>query len=536
MQIAPSFTQTGKQVAQKATSWYASPLVPWGIIGFGVLVRLAAYLHNPSLWVDEAALALSIVNRSFSGLLEPLAFHTGAPLGFLMLERLAVEVLGNNEYALRLLPFLAGVGSLFLLYPVAKRYITPQAVPIALLLFATSTSLVRYSNQVKQYSSDVFLVLLLLLVSTQVVKQRLAIRWLIIYAIVGAITIWFSFPVVFVLAGAGAVLGFQSLAKREWSKVAQLSIVGAVWLGSFAIFYFISTANEIASNQGIEAQISIESGFVPLPPRSFSDARWYLTTLFDLFDVPAGLTFTGIAALAFLMGGVAIWKTNKYQSLTLLAPVVVTMLVSGAHLYPFSDRWVLFLTPFVLLFVAEGAMFIVAKTRHTYPAIGIALVALLLLHPIASEAFRLVVPRGTEEVRPVLTYITTRWSDGDQLYVYHGARKAFMYYADKFQLDDDNYIIGVSGIDPEIDRKDLDIFVADLDTLRGNDRVWFIFSNVKDTGLGLKRSSGVDEELFFLYHLDNIGTRLDYFRDQNASAYLYDLSETGTVNAHSAEP
>ena len=425
---------------------------------------------------------------------------------------------------------------MLLLYPVAKHYITPQAVPIALLLFATSTSLVRYSNQVKQYSSDMFLGLLLLLMSTQVVKQDLAIRWLIIYAIVGAIAIWFSFPVVFVLAGAGAVLGFQSLAKREWGKAVQLSIVGFIWLGSFVVLYLTSPVSELVSNQGIVAQISAGSGFIPLPPLSFSDARWYLTTLFDLFDVPARLTLTGIAALAFLMGCVAIWKTNKYSLLMLLAPLLVTMLVSGAQLYPSSDRWVLFLVPLVLLFVAEGGMFIVAKTKHTYPAIGIALVALLLLHSIASEAFRLVVPRGSEEVRPALKYITARRSAGDQLYVYHGSRKAFLYYAERLRLDDDDYIIGVSGIDQEINRKDLDNFVADLDKLRGNDRVWFLFSNVHETGLGPKQTSGADEELFILYYLDNIGTRLAYFRNQNAAVYLYDLSGSSTASIPSIAP
>jgi hypothetical protein len=239
--------------------------------------------------------------------------------------------------------------------------------------------------------------------------------------------------------------------------------------------------------------------------------------------------------LAFLMGCVAIWKTNKYRLLMLLAPLLVTMLVSTAKLYPFSDRWILFLVPFMLLFVAQGAMFVVDKTRHTYPAIGIVLVGLLLLHPIASEAFRLVVPRGSEEIRPVLSYLTAQRSDEDETYVYHRARKAFMYYADRFQLDEDDYVIGVSGISQETQRKDLDIFTADLDKMRGNSRVWFLFSNVAVTGLGVKQASGVDEELFLVYYLDTIGTRLDYFREKNAAVYLYDLSEPDAASARSVE-
>jgi hypothetical protein len=110
-----------------------------------------------------------------------------------------------------------------------------------------------------------------------------------------------------------------------------------------------------------------------------------------------------------------------------------------------------------------------------------------------------------------------------------------MYYADRFQLDEDDYVIGVSGISQETQRKDLDIFTADLDKMRGNSRVWFLFSNVAVTGLGVKQAGGVDEELFLVYYLDTIGTRLDYFREKNAAVYLYDLSEPDAASARSIE-
>ena len=62
----------------------------WLIILFGTLLRLTQYLSNRSLWLDEANLALNIVNRSFLQLLKPLDNNQGAPIGFLMLERSAV--------------------------------------------------------------------------------------------------------------------------------------------------------------------------------------------------------------------------------------------------------------------------------------------------------------------------------------------------------------------------------------------------------------------------------------------------------------
>ena len=202
--------------AQKIAGWYGSPLFAWAIIGSGILVRLIQYLRNASLWVDEAALATVIVNSPASSLLGYLESHTAAPVGFLLAEKWAVNTLGNTEYSLRLLPLIAGVGALILLYPVAKKFVSPWAVPVVLILFAMSTSLVRFSTNVKQYSLDVFLALLVLLIAVQVVQHKHDVKWLIVFAIVGTLAIWLSFPIVFVLAGTGAVLGWQAV--RESSQ------------------------------------------------------------------------------------------------------------------------------------------------------------------------------------------------------------------------------------------------------------------------------------------------------------------------------
>jgi hypothetical protein len=47
----------------------------WLIIGLGILLRLASYFHNPSLWFDEISIASNIENGSYSGFLQPLKHH-----------------------------------------------------------------------------------------------------------------------------------------------------------------------------------------------------------------------------------------------------------------------------------------------------------------------------------------------------------------------------------------------------------------------------------------------------------------------------
>lgn len=124
--------------------FHGSTRLVWAVIGLGVILRLMQYLCNRSLSFDESLLALNIIDRSFTGLLHPLDYDQGAPIGFLMLEKLAIQVLGNSEYTLRLFPLLSGVGSVWLFYGVASRCLTPKALPIALGLFAVSAPLIYY--------------------------------------------------------------------------------------------------------------------------------------------------------------------------------------------------------------------------------------------------------------------------------------------------------------------------------------------------------------------------------------------------------
>src|SRR5512143_3859115 len=91
------------------------------LILVGVMLRLRQYLTDRSLWVDEAMLALNIVNRSFAELFKPLDYNQGAPIGFLLVEKSLDSIIGRNELVLRLFPLLAGLCSLWLFYLLLKR-------------------------------------------------------------------------------------------------------------------------------------------------------------------------------------------------------------------------------------------------------------------------------------------------------------------------------------------------------------------------------------------------------------------------------
>src|SRR5216684_7540728 len=116
--------------AQRLLTLFSLERITWGFVGLGILFRLRQYLFDRSLWLDEADLVLNVIHRSPSELLKPLDYHQGAPLGFLMLEKSAVLGFGNDEMALRLVPFLSGILALILFASVAWRFLAPTAVPV----------------------------------------------------------------------------------------------------------------------------------------------------------------------------------------------------------------------------------------------------------------------------------------------------------------------------------------------------------------------------------------------------------------------
>jgi uncharacterized membrane protein len=120
-------------------------------------------LTGRSLWLDEAMLALNIVNRSFFELFKPLDYDQGAPIGFLMAEKVFNVLFGRNENALRLFPLILGLLSLWLFYLVLKHFVHGTNLVIALALFAFNPHINYSSSDVKQYTLVLFVIITLLL-------------------------------------------------------------------------------------------------------------------------------------------------------------------------------------------------------------------------------------------------------------------------------------------------------------------------------------------------------------------------------------
>lgn len=489
------------------------------IIGFGILIRLVQYLYNRSLWNDEAALALNILNRSYVNLFKPLDYEQGAPIGFLLIVKLSIQVFGNNEYALRLVPLLAAIASLFLFYQLAKRCIQRQAIPTVLTLFVSLNYLFYYATELKQYSTDVAVALLCCLMGLSLNSQKLNIRQMVIFSIVGAIAVWFSHPAIFVLTGVGACCSLVCLIEKNSKKTIKLLTIYSVWILSFTGLYFSSLIS-LNSSQYLITSWKEKAAF----PTSLFDINWAFTRFVKLFSNPVGFPrdLVIVPCLMFVLGCISLLLSRRKAILLfLMSPIIITFFASYLEKYPFRSRLVLFLAPFIILVVAEGIEYFRRRTWFKYNfLIGNIVMGMLLILPVADASSRIVNPFTKEEIKPVISYVKSHQQPEDILYIYQRTKYQFRYYAEKYGYAEGNYIMGIDNLD-ELDGigmsyREWERYKTDFNKLRGNQRVWIMISHI---------NHAPQEHKIVVSHLNSMGKLLDSFKKRGAYVYLYDFSQ-----------
>lgn len=500
--------------------WGSPELLARVAIALAIALRLVQYLTNRSLWADEAVLALNIRDRSYLELLQQLDYDQAAPIGFLWVEKLAIQTFGDNEYALRLFPLLCGIVSVFAFYALARRVLKGYGVAIALSFFAVLDYLLYYASEVKQYSTDVAVALGLTLLTLDLLARsptERAIPKIAVYGGLGAVLIWFSHPAVLVAGGMAAFALLRTIQQRKWQRLPAFLAIFSLWGLSFLGFYLLSLA-PLSQNETLS-----ESWRKAFPPPGF-DLAWLSDKWDDFFGNPLGFTRDrrSWAMGAWLVGAIALGRRNPRGLMLVLAPFLATLLATYLHQYPFRSRLLLFLTPYFILAIAEGIHVLARQRRWLWRILAIALYIWLIVNPFFEATASFVRPVAREEIRPVMAHVRDRQQPGDRLYVFQRGEYQFQYYAERFGYQPGDYIVGVDDLDDgkAVSAAEWQRYQADLDALRGSDRVWLIFSHI----------DSVDEERErVLDYLRLIGTQRDRYDRPGAFALLYDF----TANADS---
>jgi hypothetical protein len=378
----------------------------WGwtesFVLFGLALRLFHYGRNPSMWHDEAALVLNVLDKSFIELLGPLEFAEAGPPLFLWLERAVFLLGGDGTYALRLPSLLASCAALLLFPRLARQSLRPGAVPWAVLLFACSDHLLWHASEAKPYSFDVLAAVGL--ASLCCLGRRWPLeRQLIVQAVFALFVIFLSYPGCFLSGGLlVAYLPTVVRSRRLSAWLAYAFLTGVV----FAAFGLLAIGPIRAQRHEMMDQCWLDA----FPPweRPWAIPQWLMMSSLDMIRYccePAGNALAGV----LIVGGVCLWRNHQRRVLAvLLVPIGLALLASCVRSYPYGGaRVMVYASPAVVLLIAEGVPPMVTWFRDRFRFGVIVLVALLVL-PVGQVIYRLRFQGGRSDCAGAARYVLSQ--------------------------------------------------------------------------------------------------------------------------------
>jgi mannosyltransferase len=224
------------------------------ILLLGVMVVAGLYLrfYNlgfQSLWLDEIYTAIesdpAYREHQLSYYLHNI--DQQPPL-FFLLERISIFLFGNNETSLRIIPALAGTGSILGMYLVGREVHSKPVGLYAALFIAVNAFGIYYSNEARPYALALFFSLLSWYYFLKFTRT-LSIRDGLSYAVVTLLTLYSSYFAMLVVGAQvliAVVLWIDASNKRKFAL--RLGSAGALIAAGFTpLITFLKSISKITT-------------------------------------------------------------------------------------------------------------------------------------------------------------------------------------------------------------------------------------------------------------------------------------------------
>ena len=180
-----------------------------------VLISIAAiYVHNlgaRGLWQDEAWVASSVLSKTISAMVNFNNPIQSTPVLFLLIERFFIKVFGFNDAAFRILPALFAIGSVLLIYLVMKIVTGNKNMSLlAALALACNIIFLRYAGELKQYTADIFCLLLIFYLSQRCIKYKTTLSWVFL-SLASILALFLSYISIIAIIAAVLVIFFDQI-------------------------------------------------------------------------------------------------------------------------------------------------------------------------------------------------------------------------------------------------------------------------------------------------------------------------------------
>ena len=475
------------------------------LVAIGIALRVWDFRTNHSLNHDDICLALNVIGRSAGGLMHTLDFDQAAPLGFLWIERAMVRVIGPGEQALRLLPFLFGCASVVLISRLATMLLPPFEAIAVVGFFGLSQALIESGIQVKPYSLDVLVTIILVSACLPLTRDS-GNRTVPLSAVAaGTFSMWFSFPALFMLAGMGAVIAGMAIIDRETARLRRLLPAFGAWAVSAGVAYWFSIRPGLLNRR----LARLDSDYLfPLHAQS-RIVPWMTEAATNLGSISTSVRLAPVAALAFLFAiGLTLWRRERL-SLLLAAPIALCLLAAIAQKYPWLPRLIFFAVPLTLMITARQVGCFVRERSRALRILTASIAGIALVYSGLSAVKNIVVSgSGFDDPRGAVGAIAKGWQPGDRIYASDAAMPCIIYYRRILHAEQLDFVSSRNPVyvPNQVER------IASLPKTRG--RLWFLYfePNEKD----------FDRRILANFH--QAGSLISHSRHKNFIVTLWDLS------------
>ena len=406
-------------------------------ISAGTILHIFPYVFNRSLWIDEATLASSIINRNIANLVSsPLDFGQSSAIGWLYLVKIITLLFGTSKATLRVLSLMSSFGCIILIYLLLNNKIKRNYALFVTAIFALTDRFIYYGNELKPYMFDNMLCLLTLLIWQRYKDKKFAFwKMIIIYSII----IWFSFSVVFFVASCMIIESYtlfrKFIIKKCKHTIWELCLC-AIVLVSFILNYtfWLSKTPDNASGAQYWALLRF-----PLIPTSLADINLIFKMALQFFSFYSRFAIS-IFLILFLMY-IAECIISKFDSSHIVVPFWISLftlfVASYCGFYPIQDRLVQIWQLIFVIIAGFGCNMISERIRNDnqneinwivifyYGVLAFCLVFTGISG--CKNMFASHVYKAGSEVSESIAYLNENLANGDVVYVFSNSIPVYQY-------------------------------------------------------------------------------------------------------------
>ncbi|HEV2200683.1 MAG TPA: glycosyltransferase family 39 protein [Bryobacteraceae bacterium] len=400
------------------------------------LVPIVAGLGK-SLWRDEAWVANSVRSATLRNVFYYDDWLQTSPPLFLVVARWTVQALGTENWAFRVVPFLAYLSGALLWWILVRRLLSRWQAVFAWTLFVLNATAVLYAGQMKPYCSDLACSTAVLLILVLYLERPTILRFSMLAALACAGPL-LSYPLILLMPGIMVAMWIRD----GWRRTTIVALASAAL---FTLEWRVLIAPNSSSDLrafwtlGIRDQGVLRAGFSAVV-RLFDTVR---------LPVPAAL----MKRQWLLMTAVGVWialglwaYTRRFRGTApkwapALAACAISWVVAIAAdllaLYPISLRTSLFLLPALLLILTSTFELLqpVAAARlgrsRVVPWWSLAMIAMTgaIATVFVRAQWSAPLGRPEEDMQSAVLFLKPAVERGDALWVHATASETFKLYS-----------------------------------------------------------------------------------------------------------